>query len=162
MYLQLVSGTGDALKQTVNTFNNATNPHHQAIQNSANELVHHGQNALTALKEALGNIMREYFTRVKNKTLLYCQKNPWLRLISCVTISYQLIDQMNISNQIVIHFISNKITFIESVHVDAITLLHWVLQHTCKLQQLSYIHIVTIITGKHNNSVAIHIKYMQL
>ncbi|KAJ8309829.1 hypothetical protein KUTeg_011694 [Tegillarca granosa] len=55
---RLVSGTGDALKQTVNTFNNATNPHHQAIQNSANELVHHGQNALTSVKEALASIMR--------------------------------------------------------------------------------------------------------
>nr|XP_011445809.2 uncharacterized protein LOC109617042 [Crassostrea gigas] len=64
---QLVSGVGESLKQTAQTFHTSltTGTHGTAIHDSASTLAQHGQNALSALKDAVSDILHQTLTNMQ-------------------------------------------------------------------------------------------------
>lgn len=55
-----MSGVGESLKQTSSAFQTSlsTGAHGAAITDSTSQLAQHGQNALSALKDAVSDILR--------------------------------------------------------------------------------------------------------
>ncbi|XP_048745473.2 uncharacterized protein LOC125658294 [Ostrea edulis] len=64
---QLVGGVGDTVKQTANAFHTAltTGAHGQAVSQSSAALVQHGQNALSALKDAVTDVLQQTLTNMQ-------------------------------------------------------------------------------------------------
>nr|XP_022339328.1 uncharacterized protein LOC111134517 [Crassostrea virginica] len=64
---QMVSGVGESLKQTASAFHTSltTGTHGTAIHDSASALAQHGQNALSALKDAVSDILQQTLTNMQ-------------------------------------------------------------------------------------------------
>ncbi|XP_011415393.3 uncharacterized protein [Magallana gigas] len=64
---QLVSGVGESLKQTSSAFQTSlsTGAHGAAITDSTSQLAQHGQNALSALKDAVSDILQQTLTNMQ-------------------------------------------------------------------------------------------------
>ncbi|XP_062588854.1 uncharacterized protein LOC134250505 [Saccostrea cucullata] len=64
---QLVGGVGESLKQTANAFQTSlsTGAHGDAISQSSAQIAQHGQNALSALKDAVTDILQQTLTNMQ-------------------------------------------------------------------------------------------------
>nr|XP_022339327.1 uncharacterized protein LOC111134516 [Crassostrea virginica] len=64
---QLVSGVGESLKQTASSYQTAltSGAHGDAISASTSQLAQHGQNALSALKDAVTDILQQTLTNMQ-------------------------------------------------------------------------------------------------